>query len=322
MKRRGKSSRRKPLLSFIGAGSVGTAFATALQSRGYRIQSVISLKSDSAKRMARRVKAPSASIRLEDLARESEVIFITTPDQSIAPTASALSRMDQFNFSKMIFVHTSGALGSELLSPLAKKGAHVLSLHPIQLFPRKAKPRDLARRLSGIYFGVEGDAVGLAAGKKLVRDIGGRALLIREELKPLYHVACVVASNYLVALMSLLEEVYSKLSVQDGKFMNVFEKLIGSTIDSVRTTSPRDALTGPIERGDVNTIRLHLKELNRALPYLVPFYTVMGMETIRLAVKKGSLTTKQAAVLLDAMSNYIRREAPSELLAHYQDHKN
>jgi predicted short-subunit dehydrogenase-like oxidoreductase (DUF2520 family) len=104
--------------------------------------------------------------------------------------------------------------------------------------------------------------------------------------------------------------------------MDVFDSLIVSTLDAVKASSPREALTGPIERGEVRTVRLHLRELNRTLPYLIPFYTVMGMETIRLAIKKGTLSTKQAGVLLEAMSGYVRKEAAGELISHYQEHKN
>jgi len=197
-----------------------------------------------------------------------------------------------------------------------------VALHPVQLFPHGTAPRQLAGKLSHIYYGLEGDDVGIATGKALVKDLGGKVLLVPRELKPIYHVACVIASNYVVALMSLLEEVSGKLDLGDASSMEVFGPLIGSTLNAAKASSPRQALTGPIERGDVKTVRLHLRELNRSLPYLIPFYTVMGMETIRLAIKKGSLSTKQAGVLLEAMSDYVRKEAMGELISHYQEHRN
>lgn len=312
----------KPVLSFIGAGSVGTAFATSLQRRRYPIASIVSSRITSSKRLASKVKAPIASINLADLSCTSQVVFITTPDQQIGGTAQALATLSHFDFPAMIFVHASGALGSDVLSPLAEKGGHILSLHPIQLFPRCTTPPRVTGRLSGIYYGLEGDEIGIATGRTLVKDLGGKVLMIPRELKPLYHVACVIASNYLVALMSLLEEISGKLELEEAGFMDVFGSLIVSTLNAVKASSPREALTGPIERGDVRTVRLHLRELNRTLPYLIPFYTVMGMETIRLAIKKGTLSTKQAAVLLEAMSGYVRKEATSELISHYQEHKN
>jgi predicted short-subunit dehydrogenase-like oxidoreductase (DUF2520 family) len=312
----------KPVLSFIGAGSVGTAFATALQRRGYPIASIVSSRIASSKRLSSKVKAPIASTLLADLSSTSQVVFITTPDQEIAVTAQSLATLSHLDFPTMIFVHASGALGSDVLSPVAKKGGHILSLHPIQLFPRGTAHRHAAGRLSKIYYGLEGDEAGIATGRILVTDLGGKVLLIPRELKPLYHVACVIASNYLVALMSLLEEISGKLELGSASFMDVFDSLIVSTLDAVRASSPREALTGPIERGDVRTVRLHLRELNRTLPYLIPFYTVMGMETIRLAIKKGTLSTKQAGVLLEAMSGYVRKEATGELISHYQEHRN
>lgn len=322
MKQQKKPVRRKPILSFVGAGSVGTAFALALSDRGYRVASVISSKVESARWLAAQVGAPIASARLGDLSKESAVVFVTTPDRSIARTATKLAEQEHLDFSGMVFLHTSGALDSQVLSPVAKRGGHVLCLHPIQVFPRTAKPRELAKQLSGICFGLEGDDRGIAMGKKLAGDLDGRTLVIPRDLKSLYHIACVVASNYLVALMSLLEEISTKLGLEGKNFLGVFEDLIGSTLKAVKTSSPRESLTGPIERGEVETVRLHLKELERKLPYLVPFYTVMGMETLRLAVKKGSLTTKQASDLLDAMSGYVQRKVPDELLSYYQEQKN
>jgi predicted short-subunit dehydrogenase-like oxidoreductase (DUF2520 family) len=322
MPARADTATSKPVLSFIGAGSVGVALATALHRRKYPIASIISSHIASSKRLASRVNAPVASVCLADLSASSQVVFITTPDQQIEETARSLATLAQLDFPTTIFVHASGALESSVLAPLAEKGGHILALHPIQLFPRGTAPRHLAGKLSRIYYGLEGDEVGIATGKVLVKDLGGKVLLIPRELKPIYHVACVIASNYLVALMSLLEEVSGKLELKEAGFLEVFGPLIGSTLNAVRASSPRQALTGPIERGDVKTVRLHLRELNRSLPYLIPFYTVMGMETIRLAIKKGSLSTKQAGVLLEAMSDYVRKEAMGELISHYQEHKN
>ncbi len=322
MARRPRSAIRRPILSVVGAGSVGTAFATALHRQGYEVESVISSSVASARRLASRVKAPIVSDRLEDISPKSEVVLITTPDQFIPVTAQGLAKIVHLDFSATVFLHTSGALSSDALSPLREKGGHVLSFHPIQIFPRDTRPQQVASRLSGIYFGIEGDEVGIATGRRLAKDLGSKTLLIPRDLKPLYHTACVIASNYLIALLSLLDEVYGKLKLEEPAFMEVFKPLITSTIDAVRSSSPRDALTGPLERGDVATVRLHLRELSRTLPYLIPFYTVMGMETIRLAIKKGTLTTKQAAKLLDAMSGYVRKEATGELISHYQEHRN
>lgn len=322
MTRSRKTIQRKPRLSIIGAGSVGTAFARALHARGYPIVSIISSDISKAQRLARDVKAPVASSSFRDLSAQSDVVFITTPDESIGASAIKLAEENRLDFPSIVFLHTSGALGSHALFALAEKGGHVLSLHPIQVFPRTAKPADLAKRLEGIFFSVEGDPAAVAVGKKIVRDLGGKALPIREELKPLYHIACVVASNYLVALLSLLDEVYAKLGLDKKNFMEVFENLILSTVEAVKGSSPREALTGPIERGDVETVRLHLSELRRALPYLIPFYTILGMETIRLAAKKGTLSPRKTSHLIDTLGGYLRREVPSELLSHIHEHKN
>ena len=122
--------------------------------------------------------------------------------------------------------------------------------------------------------------------------------MVPAERKALYHVACVFASNYLVVLMNLLLEVSLGLGINRKEFYRVFEPLITTTLDHVRGASPREALTGPIERGDIPTIRIHVEHLESLNPTLLSTYSSLGSSAVQLAMKKKSLNEVTARDLL------------------------
>lgn len=300
--------------SIIGAGAVGTAVGKALHQKGHKILSVISRSLSSAKSCAKEVGSKVASTHLEDISSDSQLIFITTPDSVISSVVQQLVLFSEFDFPRMCVVHTSGALTSDVLEPLRSKRSAVLSLHPIQSFPREEKASQLAQRLHGIYYGIEGNTDGITIGKNIVRELDGKSVILSKDSKVLYHVACVFASNYLVSSFGVLSEIFEKLQLDKANFLEVFRPLIESTIQNVHRTTPMKALTGPIARGELETLLLHLKELKVKLPHLIPLYIVMGMETIRLALQKGSISGEQASKMLDQMTEYIRKDSAVDIL--------
>jgi len=293
-------------ISIIGAGKVGTVLGKALSKRGHRIVSVISTSLYSAQRCAEFIGCSVASSDLRDLSPESEIILIATPDGVMHTVAKELAAIQHLRWNALTVMHTSGVLTTKVLLPLKEKGAKTVSVHPMQTFP---DVESALESIKGIYFGVEGDhheAVEIA--KTLVSDLEGYFIIIPQESKTLYHVAGVFASNYLVTLINLIGEVFSNVGLPRKNFFDVIEPLLENTLRNIKRTSPSDALTGPIERGDLETVQMHLEELSRRLPYLVPFYTVMGLETVRVALRKGSISEKQATQLLDFMSEFIQEE--------------
>lgn len=288
-------------ITVIGAGSVGTALAKQLQANGYRIVGVLNRKLPSSRRSASALRTTAFFSHLEDIPPSTDLLLIAVPDGVIPSVATRVASCSPLNFERLSAFHTSGVLTSAALLPLRRNGSTVFSLHPIQVFPRSTP---LARRvlsLKGIYYGIEGDATGLRAARKLVSDLGGRYIVVPAKRKVLYHIACVFASNYLVVLMGLLEEASQEAGLERMQFLRVFKPLIMTTLDHVRSMSPRGALTGPIERGDISTVKRHLKQLRMSRSDLHSIYAALGSAAVRLALKKKSLTEGQARKILEAM---------------------
>ncbi len=285
-------------ITVIGAGSVGMALSKQLEARGHRIVGVVNRRLSSTEKSAAALKSTACSSGFRDLPRSTDLLIIAAPDGAVPAVATLIASRSPLRFDKLIAFHTSGVLTSAALHPLRSMGSTVFSLHPIQSFPQGSPLARRVRSLSGIYYGFEGDAAASRVARKVVSELGGRYIEISAEHKVLYHVACVLASNCLVVLMSSLQHASEGAGIKGTQFSKVFRPLIFTALEHVRSTSPMEALTGPIERGDVSTIESHLEELRTSRPELLPVYSSLGRELVQLALKKKSLTEHQAQEML------------------------
>ncbi len=279
-------------ISVVGAGSVGSAILQNLSKKGYPIVSIIDKNLKAASRLTRKVKCKKYSYITSDIDKETEMLFITTPDDVIAKVAKEISANKKLKFKNLFVAHTSGVQTSDVLKPLKSKGATTFSLHPIQSFPKNISLNQLEKNVQNIYFGFEGEAGAYPIASRLVSELGGKIISIDKKLKPLYHIACVFASNYIVTNLSIVSEISSLLKIENN-WSNVFRPLTYSSIENTLKLSPKEALTGPIERGDLETVKIHIESLEKYAPDLMSFYLILAVETARLARAKGSLTTEQ-----------------------------
>ena len=295
------SRRRSLQISLIGAGAVGTTLAVLLSRRGnHRIVSVISRDVRGAARCAKLLGCDLFSHSIADISPRTEFLLIATPDESIHNVAHAVSKLRHLSIRNLRACHVSGVLSSDALKPLARKGALVFSLHPLQTFPsHDSIPRQLAS-MKNISYGVEGSAAAKRFAKKLMKDLGGRMFPVPKEEKILYHIACVIASNYLIALEGLVEELVRRLGNQSG--LDHFSSLIESSMRNGIRLSPAKALTGPIARGSSAIVRRHLKRLGREKDLRL-LYQLLGLQTLRLAIRGARLTRKQARELKMILTN-------------------
>jgi len=267
-------------ITVVGAGAVGRSIALALFYAGADIVSIFSESGVSARSLARRVKAAQAG-KLSDATRVGRVILICVPDSSINEAVRELSR-NSFLKKGMIVLQTSGAVNSRVLDPLRKRGVSAGSFHPMQSFPR-----DRTTNLKEIWWSVEGDRAAVKTAREVVKKLHSKIFTIPKEAKVLYHTAGVFASNYIVILLSIVEEIALEVNISPKDVWKIFLPIILSTIENVATTSPVKALTGPIARGDAETVARHIKALSqKKLHRLVSVYSILGIETARLAKKK------------------------------------
>lgn len=293
-------------ISFVGAGRVGSAMSSLLFEHGSTILSIIDVNQKAARKLANSVNCKLASTDVSDIHPKTQIIFITTPDDQISDVAQKISSIKNLNFKKLTVIHTSGVHTSDVLSPLAKKGASVLSFHPIQTFPANKSRRELQKSLDGIYFGIEGNKKIHFLSQQLVKTFRGKSVFISKQDKPLYHLACVFASNYIVTALNALCEASEKLKFKVS-WVDVFAPLINTSLKNVFTTSPLAALTGPIERGDIKTIELHLRSLAEAAPQVITYYIGMGIETARLARLKRTITNEHFLELINLFKSFLKK---------------
>jgi len=296
---------RFPRVSIVGAGAVGSSIGRALYEKGYPIGSVISRTGDRAISLARSVKCNRVSTQIADVAPDSECILLAVPDGALPAVAGQLSKLRALKFKKLFAVHCSGVQAADVLEPLRRRGALVASMHPIQTFPSDRHAHHRRTALRGIYYGIEGEPEALARTKRLVDDLEGKAVIIGKEMKPLYHVVCVMASNYMLVFLNAIEELTKMLNVQPG-WTEIFGPLMTATMENAVRQTAAASLTGPIVRGDLSTINLHLRALSRYAPEFLPLYTMGGIEVARIASTRGDISRGELDGVIAGFRQFLK----------------
>ncbi|HEY6230341.1 MAG TPA: Rossmann-like and DUF2520 domain-containing protein [Pyrinomonadaceae bacterium] len=275
--------KQKPQVSIVGAGRLGTALAVALASRSYSIQSLVARRVQRARKAATLLDGNPQALAAKELfsLRESDVVLITVPDDQIAGVAAELSRLEF----TAIALHTSGALASDVLAPLSQRGWHTGSIHPL------LSVSDSGATLGGAFWSVEGDPAALRMGKTIVRDLGGHSFSIRSEDKPLYHAAAVMVSGNVIALFDVALEMLMHCGLSRKTARSILTPLIASTVRSLETKDPAQALTGTFSRGDVETVKRHLAALkSNELAAALALYRLLGQRSLKLTGKHPQIT--------------------------------
>jgi predicted short-subunit dehydrogenase-like oxidoreductase (DUF2520 family) len=179
-------------------------------------------------------------------------------------------------------LHASGSLSVDVLAPLAARGHPVAGMHALAAI---ADPVEGAERLRGATFGVEGQGPARALAERLVAACGGRVLPIRPGGKALYHAAAVFASNYAVALLSVAERLMTQAGIPADDAQPALAALAAGAVENVAARGPAAALTGPIARGDAETVERHLSRLSGADRDV---YCLLGLEALELAEARGT----------------------------------
>ena len=306
MKKRAGKSRVPLRVAIVGAGKVGTVLGRVLVEEGARITAVVSRSRSSARSAASFLRCRTYADALTAIPPGTDIVFIATPHDAVAAVAETLARLEGLEFRRMGVCHASGMLTASVLGPLEGRGCAVFSFHPLQTFPRSFPPRRIVPLARGIWYGVDGSRPGLRMARRLARRLRGHVIEVPPEFRELYHAACVVASNHLTVLLSLLREMYGKVCGDTTPRLEPFRPIIEATILNVFATSPASALSGPVARGGVETVAKHLEAVRGSLPALLPYFTRLTLETIRLAAAKGSLPPERRNALEDLVMSYTQ----------------
>jgi len=275
--------------SIIGAGKVGVALGLALVNKGLRLKYISDCNPDAARRAEKLIKMGKTTQNNRLATQAAEISFICVPDGLIRKVVRELSELD---LDGHYIFHTSGAVTSRVLRPLSRQGAVVASFHPIQTFATTCPDPDIFR---GIFFSLEGDEKAIELGQSLAGKLQSGVILISPANKPLYHLACSMASNFMVVLLAEVKNLFELLGLDEKASLEVIYPLLSRTLLNVKELGCEQSLTGPILRGDLKTVKGHLKALS-SQPDLEKLYRLMSLEALKMAEKRGLSASKVKAL--------------------------
>ena len=277
----------------VGAGRVGSTLAAALGRAGHEIVAV-SAVSDTSVRRARR-NLPGVAIRPPpEVVAAADLVLLTVPDDVLPGLVTGLAATGAALEGRLV-AHASGRHGLAVLEPAVRAGALPLALHPVMTFT--GRPDDIDR-LAGISFGVTApDSLRLAA-EALVVEMGGEPVFIAEERRGLYHAALASAANHLVTLVVQAADLLREAGVDEPARM--LGPLLEAALDNALELGDA-ALTGPVARGDADTVASHVRALRAAAPEALPAYLALARLTADRALAAGTLSAPDAQRLLGVL---------------------
>lgn len=238
-----------PTLTIIGAGNVGRVLGRLFSASGaFEVRDVLTRSLGSARAAVDFIGAGRALGALADV-RAADCVMLAVSDDQITPACEALAA--HCALGGVLVFHCSGAKSSSALRAAAQQGAFTASVHPVRSF---ADPDRVARAFSGTWCGLEGDARALALLEPALAAIGARSVAIDAAAKTVYHAASVFASNYLVTVLDAALRAYQAAGIPEDVARELARPLALETLDNVLRLGPRAALSGPIARGDVDTV--------------------------------------------------------------------
>ena len=267
-------------VGIIGAGRLGSSLAASLKKNGVNVVG-ISCKEETESRAVADKTGIKAFVDNHKLAQKSNVIFLTVPDSLIVKLAEEL--LEREALAGKILLHCSGAMSGFSLPGEGK--VYRGSFHPLQSFAGEGAT------FKDIFIAMDGDPESLSVIQKLCAILGATPLQVPSEERALYHAAAVFASNYLVTVLATAEQLFTSWTGERQAAREAIMPLVKGSLSNFVGLGGAEALTGPITRGDSNTVEQHLAVLPKEF---VAFYKNMGLQTLILAQEKNNLTPEQS----------------------------
>jgi len=285
-------------VAIIGAGRIGSSVGFLLKRAGYTVTAVAARSMASAEKASAFIGGGRPATDAVKAASKADIVFITTPDGAIRKVCDELASGGGLKAGTLV-VHMFGAQSLELLDAAKSSGAYRAVIHPLQSVP---SPAQGIKNLPGSYFRIEADPEALEAARDLVKALGGVELVMLKwspdkDSAALYHAGAIAVSNYFVALVDYGLKFYQALGADKQEALKALLPLIRGTLQNVETLGATDALTGPIARGDVETIQWHIEAMRKKTPELLRLYKELARHTISVAREQGSITQDTAAEL-------------------------
>lgn len=283
----------------IGAGRVGCSLGIALKHKGFSPMGVYSKSYSSSEFLSKALNVPGRNDFLTAI-ELADVIFITVNDSDIRKVSEYIAYEIPHELVKgKTFIHCSGVATSEELQALAEQDTVVASLHPLQTFPNKETGWV---NFDNIYFSFEGDKRAIPTARQIVDGFDSRMIFLSKEDKALYHAAACILSNYTVTLANLASDIFDAIGIKKEEGIRAMMPLLKTTVDNIYKYGAIQAITGPISRGDTETVKKHLDGFGKKGVPIGQVYKQLGKRTVRIAYEKGVIddaATLEMTQLLD-----------------------
>ncbi|MDP7034627.1 MAG: DUF2520 domain-containing protein [Planctomycetota bacterium] len=280
----------KAKYSIVGPGRVGSTLAARLHQRGFALDVVVGRTLEGATKAVEFAGAGAPTTDLRAIVG-TDIVLLTTPDGVLESIAHSLADLTPPLPPQTVVAHCSGALPASHLSALEEQNIQVGSLHPIQTF---ARPQEAIHQLEGTVWGVEGSSPVCATLSEIVTALGGIPIQIPPGPgKALYHAAAVVTSNYLITLIDLALALGQQAGISREQGLRALLPLARTTLSNLSSLPDApSALTGPIARGDQDTIVRHLEAIETSIPDASTLYRALGLATLEIARQKADASSE------------------------------
>ena len=288
---------RTPNVFVVGAGPVATALAGALRLGGVPVLGLWARTPARARAAGAVAGVAAFSTAPPDLLLEADVVILAVTDAAIPEVARMLVATGLVNRHHTL-LHCSGVISAaEALAPVSGQVGGMAMMHPLRAIP---DGRAAMRALKGTVFGVEGDERGRRDALALVAALGARALELGGMQVSAYHAAAAMASNYTVVLVAAAVELLAEVGIGREQAVGAMVALVEGTLTNLRERGPEAALTGPIRRGDLATVKRHLAALADR-PELDALYRALGRRAVSLARRAPDPAPAEALDAIDAL---------------------
>ncbi|HDR00451.1 MAG TPA: DUF2520 domain-containing protein [candidate division WOR-3 bacterium] len=270
-----------PVLGFIGAGRVGTALARNCVRLGYELAGISDRRTE-ALRLALSVLGQKQERQsAARVAAVSDVLFLTVPDREISVLFERIAgRLRPGS----IIAHCSGFFGVEVFGSAHERTIETVAFHPARVFPSPG----IEVSFEGCAVALDGTPAGLRFGRRLARELGGDSFLLKGGDRPLYHAMCVFASNFQHALAGSAGRIARELGIRSSRSARMRETLMRTTFEGTPDRGVGRLLTGPVPRGDAETVAGHLAVLRERTPELVALYLSLTRQLVEVAREQGT----------------------------------
>jgi predicted short-subunit dehydrogenase-like oxidoreductase (DUF2520 family) len=291
----------RPFVGIVGAGAVGTALGVALARAGWPVVAVASRDPGRRARFVELVGGVRAFAEAQAVLDEVELVILCVPDDALAAVAGSLRL-----YSGQAIVHTSGAVGPEVLEPARAAGTQAGTFHPLVAFTEVERSVEALR---GATVAIEADPDLASLLAEMAEALGAVPVRLPPGSQAAYHAAAVLAAGGLVGLLDGIVELGRVAGLDEAGSIAVYGRLAEQTLANVRAIGLDAALTGPIVRGDVGTLRRHLDALRRHAPAVVPLYRALAEREIEVALRRGALDPERAAEARSLLDEAATQEA-------------